>query len=77
MGSLLKPKIDMPPPPKPPPSPTSEDPNAKKEAQEKMDKASQAQRKTKGRASTIMTGGLGLEKKDDEGSISRRTLLGA
>ena len=57
-----------------PPSPTSEDPAAAKKAQEAADAAALSERKARGRASTILTGGKGLL---GPATTSRRTLLGS
>lgn len=54
-----------------PPSPTSEDPAV----QADLTAAQDAERKARGRASTLLTGGRGVS---DQGlSLSRRTLLGS
>ena len=60
--------------PPPPPSPTSEDPIVKQQTEEAMAKASEGERKVKGRASTILTSGMGLE---DKPASSRKVLWGA
>lgn len=57
-----------------PPSPTSEDPAAAKKAQEAADAAALSERKARGRASTILTGGKGVL---GSATTSRRTLLGS
>lgn len=57
-----------------PPSPESDDPEVKRKTQEEMDAASANQRKSRGRASTILTSGLGIE---DAPKLSRRVLLGS
>lgn len=56
-------------PPPPPPSPNDPATN------QALDQASAAERKAKGRASTVLTGGTGLE--DSPVMIARRTLLGS
>lgn len=58
-----------------PVSPTSEDPAVAKKTQDALDQAMSAERKARGRASTLVTGGQGIT--GASGSISRRTLLGS
>lgn len=58
----------------PPPSPTSTDATVAAETQQAMATAQEAERKTKGRASTILTSGTGLD--NEELTTSKRYLLG-
>lgn len=73
MTQLFTPKAPSPMMAAPPPSPTSEDPAVAKETARKMQEAADQERRARGRASTLITGGAG-----DTGtpSISRRMLLG-
>lgn len=74
MGAIFKqPDIQQAVPP-PPPSPTSADPNVARETQARMQAAADAERKAKGRASTLLTGGEGVK---EDAQVSKRVLLGA
>lgn len=57
------------------PSPTSTDPAVKKETDAAMEKAATAERNSRGRASTILTSGLGLD--DDYLSTAKKRLMGS
>lgn len=57
-----------------PPSPTSDDPAARKAAQDAMDAASEQERRQRGRAATLLTGASGLA--GQSAPVSRRMLLG-
>lgn len=71
---FLKPKpVTVQAPPPPPPSPISEDPTIKQKTQQAMDDAAAAEKKARGRASTLLTGPAGIT---DKGPSSRRFLLG-
>lgn len=72
MSKLLKPQAPPPPAVVQLPSPISEDPAAKKQAQDAMDAAAAEQRRVRGRASTILTGPMGLEK--SPGVVSKMIL---
>ena len=76
MSSLFRtPVMPMPQPLPPPPSPMSSDPVVKAETEAAMENASSVERKVKGRASTILTSGMGL---DEEGFTSAmKKLVGA
>jgi hypothetical protein len=74
IASVFKPTVAMPPPPPPPPSPTSTDPAAAADAARKLEDAAAAERKVKGRAATLLTGGAGV---GDEAPVSKRVLLGS
>ena len=74
MGSIFKPKTPAPPPlvmPEPEDTPSYEDEEAKKLAEAQM---LEAERKRKGRRSTILTG-TGLNEIEDE-NIDKKTILG-
>ncbi len=75
-GLFSKPKIEAPPAPPPPPSVDPEIAGRQKaeETARELEKAAKAERKTRGRASTVLTGGSGLT---DEPNLAQRTLLGA
>ena len=72
MGSIFKPKIPAPPPMVAPPEPPSYEDEERDDAakQEMID----AERKRKGRRSTLLTGS-GLNEIEDE-NIDKKTLLG-
>jgi len=72
MGSIFKPKIPAPPPMVAPPEPPSYEDEERDAAakQEMLD----AERKRKGRRSTILTG-TGLNEIEDE-NVDKKTLLG-
>lgn len=75
MGKILKPQAPpTPPAPPPPPSPVSPDPQVAKDTQAKLDMAADAERRSKGRASTLLTAPEGL---DSVATTSKRSLLGA
>ena len=74
MGKLFGGKTPKaPPPPAPPPPPPAEDTSAQDAM--KLAEEGQRQRAAKGRASTILTGGDGLE--DDQIVTAKKKLLGA
>jgi len=56
------------------PSPGSSDPDAAKKAQDAQETAAAAERRSRGRASTLLTGASGLS---GEAPVSRRMLLGS
>ena len=57
-----------------PPSTSSEDANVKRETADALANAQSVERKTKGRASTVLTSGIGLS--NDELLTSKKYLLG-
>ncbi len=63
----------MPALPAPPPSPLSADPEVAAKTALEQENAAKAERKTRGRASTLLTGGKGLT---DEGMTSVKRTLG-
>ena len=74
MGSIFKPKMPSPPPlvmPEPEDTPSYEDEERDRLAEERL---LEAERKRKGRRSTILTG-TGLNEIEDE-NIDKKTLLG-
>ncbi|TXG77590.1 hypothetical protein E6Q11_02355 [Candidatus Dojkabacteria bacterium] len=74
MGKIFKPEIQAPAPPPPPPSPVGADPAEAAKTQKAMEDAASAERKARGRAATLLTGGEGVE---DPATISKRMLLGS
>lgn len=57
----------------PAPPPSMDDPAEKAKNDKAVETAANAERKTRGRATTVLTGASGLK---DEATTSRRTLLG-
>ena len=76
MGSIFKPKINIPPPPaiEEPPAevPTVDDPETNALEEQRLQ---EMERKRKGRRSTILTGSQGLNEIEEE-NIINKTLLG-
>ncbi len=74
MSTLFSPRVSYPSTPPAPPSPVSEDPAVKAKTEKAMEEAASAERKVRGRASTIMTGGLDMD--DDEAPTAKKYLMG-
>ena len=75
IGNFLSPRPEAPPPPPPPPpSPTSPDQTTRENTQDAIRQAQERERRARGRASTLLTGGSGVE---GAPTVSWRTLLGA
>jgi hypothetical protein len=75
MSRFISPTVSAPPPAPPPPSPNSQDPAVAAATARKMDAAAAEERKARGRASTLMTGGEGVT--DAPAPVSKRMLLGS
>ncbi|UOF83092.1 hypothetical protein [Caudoviricetes sp.] len=73
MSSLFRTPVMMAQPLPPPPSPTSDDPAVKAATEAAMENAQSVARKIKGRASTILTSGMGVE---DDAVTSKKSLRG-